>query len=128
MRDRRSTGSVRPSGKGTDAPSAPTGARGFSRVRTVPIGGGTCRGGPPVLDLDQLLRHAVEQRASDIHLKVGSRPMLRIDGILRETTFDLVEPDEAERVALAIMPPRRAERFHDGRVADFVYSAPGRGR
>src|SRR4029079_3145080 len=36
--------------------------------------------------------------------------------------------DEAERVALAIMPPRRAERFHDGREADFVYSAPGRGR
>src|SRR5262245_66057874 len=54
--------------------------------------------------------------------------MLRIDGILRETTFDLVEPEEAERVALAIMPPRRAERFHDGREADFVYSAPGRGR
>jgi twitching motility protein PilT len=81
-----------------------------------------------VLDLDQLLRHAVEQRASDIHLKVGSRPMLRIDGVLRETTFDLVEPEEAERVAMAIMPPRRAERFHDGREADFVYSAPGRGR
>jgi twitching motility protein PilT len=81
-----------------------------------------------MLDLDQLLRHAVEQRASDIHLKVGSRPMLRIDGVLRETTFDLVEPEEAERVALAIMPPRRAERFHDGREADFVYSAPGRGR
>jgi twitching motility protein PilT len=66
--------------------------------------------------------------ASDLHVSVGAPPMLRIDGVLRETTFDLVEPEEAERVALAIMPPRRAERFQDGREADFVYSAPGRGR
>lgn len=81
-----------------------------------------------MLDLDQLLRHAVEQRASDIHLKVGSRPFLRVDGVLRETPFEIVEPDETERIALAMVPSRRAEQFHAGREADFVYSAPGRGR
>jgi twitching motility protein PilT len=81
-----------------------------------------------MLDLDQLLRYAVEQRASDIHLKVGSRPFLRVDGALRVTPFEVVEPDETERIALAIMPPRRAEQFRKGLEADFVYSAPGRGR
>jgi len=81
-----------------------------------------------MLDLDQLLCHAVEQRASDIHIKVGSRPFLRVDGSLRQTPFDVVEPDETERIALGIMPPRRAERFRHGLEADFVYSAPGRGR
>ncbi len=81
-----------------------------------------------MLDLDQVLQHAVDQRASDVHLKVGSRPFLRVDGSLRETPFDVVEPEETERIALAIMPPRRAERFRQGLEADFVYSAPGRGR
>jgi len=81
-----------------------------------------------MLDLDQLLAHAVEQRASDIHVKVGSRPFLRVDGVLRQTPFEVVEPDETERIALGIMPARRAERFRHGLEADFVYSAPGRGR
>jgi twitching motility protein PilT len=81
-----------------------------------------------MLDLDQVLQHAVDQRASDVHLKVGSRPFLRVDGSLRQTPFDVVEPEETERIALGIMPPRRAERFRQGLEADFVYSAPGRGR
>ena len=81
-----------------------------------------------MLDLDQVLQHAVDQRASDVHLKVGSRPFLRVDGSLRQTHFEVVEPEETERIALAIMPPRRAERFRQGLEADFVYSAPGRGR
>jgi twitching motility protein PilT len=81
-----------------------------------------------MLDLDQLLRHAVDQRASDIHIKVGSRPYLRVDGVLHQTSFEVVEPDETERIAVGIMPPRRAERFREGSEADFVYSAPGQGR
>ena len=81
-----------------------------------------------MLDLDQLLQYAVEQRASDIHLKVGSRPFLRVDGVLRQTPFEVVEPEETERIALGIMPPRRAEQFRHGLEADFVYSAAGRGR
>ena len=36
-----------------------------------------------MLDLDRLLRFAVEQGASDVHVKVGARPRLRVDGVLR---------------------------------------------
>ena len=54
-----------------------------------------------MLDLDQLLRHAVEQRASDVHLKVGfAAHASGSTACLRETTFDVVEPEETERVAL----------------------------
>ena len=35
-----------------------------------------------MLDLDQLLAYAVERGASDVHLKVGSPPFIRIDGRL----------------------------------------------
>jgi twitching motility protein PilT len=81
-----------------------------------------------MLDLDQLLRHAVEQRASDVHLKAGSRPYLRVDGRLQESPFEVVEPVDTERVALAVMPPSRAEELRNQHESDFVYGVPGLGR
>jgi twitching motility protein PilT len=81
-----------------------------------------------MLDLDQLLRHAVEQRASDVHLKAGSRPYLRVDGRLIETPFEVIEPADTERVALAVMPSSRAEELRSQHESDFVYGVPGLGR
>jgi len=81
-----------------------------------------------VLDLDGLLRFAVEHGASDVHVKVGARPRLRIDGRLREAPFDTVEPADTERVVTAIMPKARAEVFAHANEADFMYSIAGLGR
>jgi twitching motility protein PilT len=81
-----------------------------------------------VLDLDGLLRFAVEQGASDVHVKVGARPRLRIDGKLREAPFDTVEPADTERVVTAIMPKVRHEAFAATNEADFMYSIAGLGR
>jgi twitching motility protein PilT len=64
-----------------------------------------------VLDLDQLLRGAVEQGASDVHIKVGSPPFIRVDGRLDRTDLAAVSPVETERIAFAIMPKQRAEEF-----------------
>jgi twitching motility protein PilT len=81
-----------------------------------------------MLELDQLLRHAVDEGASDIHVKVGSRPRLRVDGALRETPFETVEPGDTERVAAAIVPPSRAPAFAAMNEADFTYGIGGVGR
>jgi twitching motility protein PilT len=81
-----------------------------------------------VLDLDHLLRFAVEQAASDVHVKVGARPRLRVDGRLREAPFDTVEPTDTERLVAAIMPPARSEEFRDTSEADFMYGITGLGR
>jgi twitching motility protein PilT len=81
-----------------------------------------------VLDLDGLLRFAVEQGASDVHVKVGARPRLRIDGRLREAPFDTVEPADTERVVIAIMPRARLDGFAANHEADFMYSIAGLGR
>ena len=81
-----------------------------------------------MLDLDQLLRFAVEQGSSDVHVKVGARPRLRIDGQLREAAFDTVEPNDTERVAAAIMPPARLKEFEATGEADFMYGIAGLGR
>ena len=81
-----------------------------------------------MLDLDQLLRFAVEQGSSDVHVKVGSRPRLRIDGNLSEATFDTVEPADTERIAAAIMSKARLAEFQAVGEADFMYGITGLGR
>jgi len=81
-----------------------------------------------VLDLDGLLRFAVEQGASDVHLKVGARPRLRIDGRLREGPFDTVEPADTEQLAAGVIPRARADAFATDNECDFMYGIAGLGR
>ena len=64
-----------------------------------------------MLDLDEVLREAVAAEASDIHVKVGSPPIVRVDGRLVRTERPAVTAAETERVAFAIMPKGRAEEF-----------------
>jgi twitching motility protein PilT len=85
-------------------------------------------GAVAVLDLDQLLRLAVERGASDVHIKVGSPPFVRIDGRLERCDAPAVSPVETERIAFAIMPKQRAEEFIACSEADFAYSLAGLGR
>ena len=81
-----------------------------------------------VLDLDRLLAYAVERGASDVHVKVGSPPFIRIDGRLERIEHPAVSPVETERIAFAIMPKQRAEEFLATSDADFAYSVAGLGR
>ncbi len=81
-----------------------------------------------MLDLDRLLRFAVEHGASDVHVKASVRPRIRVDGVLREAPFDTVEPAEIETCALAIMPAARAVEFETTNEADFMYGIGGLGR
>lgn len=97
-------------------------------LQASPRGADTGLGGADVLDLDGLLRFAVEQGASDVHVKVGSRPRLRVDGRLREGPFDTVEPADTERVATGIIPRGRAESFQATNECDFMYGIAGLGR
>ena len=81
-----------------------------------------------MLDVDQLLRQAVDRGASDVHIKVGSPPYIRVDGRLERTEHATVSPVETERIAFAIMPKQRAEEFIASSEADFAYSVSGLGR
>jgi twitching motility protein PilT len=81
-----------------------------------------------VLDLNELLRYLVEQRGSDLHVKVGSPPHVRIDGHLQPAPFDVVGAQDTERMAFAIMPKDRADEFMASSEADFAHSLSGLGR
>jgi len=81
-----------------------------------------------VLDLERLLHLAVDERASDVHLKVGARPHVRVDGVLREAPLDVVEPDDTQHAVTRILPPDSVQLLRTRGEADAVYAIPGLGR
>lgn len=88
----------------------------------------TCRYPYLVIDLPAVLQHVVDQGASDLHIKVGSAPRVRINGDLRMTPFPAVAPEESEELVQAVLPPERLEEFRSTGEADFSLSVSGLGR
>jgi twitching motility protein PilT len=78
--------------------------------------------------VNDFLRHMVEKKASDLHLKVGAPPIVRIDGILQRTEYPKMGPNDTERAAYDLMDDRVAGEFNEVGEADFAYSFPGLGR
>ncbi len=81
-----------------------------------------------VIDLPAILRHVVEQGASDLHLKVGSPPRVRVNGDLRVSPFPPVGPEECEELVALVVPPERLQEFKATGEADFSLSMSGLGR
>jgi twitching motility protein PilT len=81
------------------------------------------------MNLDELLRVAASNRASDLHLKVGNYPHLRIDGELYPMTrFTRVSPEEMTEMAFFLMTDQHKERFEQKRDIDLAYGISGVGR
>jgi twitching motility protein PilT len=79
------------------------------------------------MDLDSLLRRAVELGASDVHLKLGQPPVIRIDGDLEPLPEwpPLGEGDlEVALHAVTGLSPRRRESFEETGDLDIAYSHP----
>ena len=79
-------------------------------------------------ELGSLLQYLMEQRGSDLHIKVGSPPHIRVDGHLQPAPFDPLSPADTEKMAFSILPPARADEFAARNEADFAHSVPGLGR
>src|ERR1700746_3193572 len=81
------------------------------------------------LSIDDLLRRAVESRASDLHLKVGNHPYLRVDGILSgQTEVPRVTPEEMLSMAFSMMTNRQKQKFKETAELDMAYGVAGLGR
>ena len=79
------------------------------------------------MDLDSILRRAVDLGASDIHLKLGQPPVIRIDGDLEPLPEEppLAESDlEAALGVVTGLSPRRRELFEESGDLDIAYSHP----
>ncbi len=79
--------------------------------------------------LNDLLKSTFERKASDLHLKVGVPPILRIDGRLApiETEKRLMAEDTLA-MASSIMNAHQKARFNEKNELDMAYAVPGLGR
>ncbi|MGD2079746.1 MAG: PilT/PilU family type 4a pilus ATPase, partial [Nitrospirota bacterium] len=80
-------------------------------------------------EITELLKTAVERNASDLHVKVGSLPIMRVHGNLeRMESEPRVTAEDIKKVCLAVMSPAQMEAFKKKYDLDFAYSVPGMGR
>ena len=80
------------------------------------------------MDINVLLRHMVEVGASDLHLKAGNVPFVRVDGELRPTAFPALTPEDTASAAVALMPEHKRREFDETSEADLGYTMPAVGR
>ncbi|HXG88618.1 MAG TPA: type IV pilus twitching motility protein PilT [Vicinamibacterales bacterium] len=81
------------------------------------------------MDVNHLLKLAVDKGASDLHLKVGSFPMARVHGHLTAINEDKkLDHEDLVEMAAAIMPQAHRQKFKDSQEVDLAYSVPGLGR
>jgi twitching motility protein PilT len=81
------------------------------------------------MHIDDLLKTAVASNASDLHLKAGSYPMMRVHGALRPVTEDKrLGLDDTEAMAATILSPAQQHKFREQQEVDLAYSVPGLGR
>ena len=81
------------------------------------------------MDLHQLLAECVKRSASDLHLKSGSRPILRVHGHL-ETQDDLpaVTRDFMRKTAMTLLGEIRYNALMEGEEMDVAHAVPSVGR
>jgi len=81
------------------------------------------------MHINDLLKISTERGASDLHLKVGSHPVVRINGKLIPLTDEkrLMQEDTIA-MAFSIMSARQKQKFKDSFEIDMAYSVPGLGR
>jgi twitching motility protein PilT len=81
------------------------------------------------LHINDLLKISTDRGASDLHLKVGSHPVIRVDGkLLPLTDQKRLMQEDTIAMAFSIMSARQKQKFKDNFEIDMAYSVPGLGR
>ncbi|MBW3624302.1 MAG: type IV pilus twitching motility protein PilT [Armatimonadetes bacterium] len=75
--------------------------------------------------MNELLRLLVTREASDLHIKVGNPPVMRIHGELVRTEFPVLTPEDTKNLMYPIMNEERRAHFESFMELDMSYSLPG---
>jgi len=81
------------------------------------------------MNINDLLKIAVDRKASDLHLKVGGHPVIRVDGELTPLAeLKRLMQEDTIAMAFSIMNARQKQRFKEELELDIAYQVPGLGR
>src|SRR5436190_3874877 len=82
----------------------------------------------PAFDYKSVLQHMIQANASDLHLKVGRPPTLRIDGHMMGMELPALRQEDLRSLAEQIMAPKNIKEFSEQKESDFALAVPGIGR
>lgn len=81
------------------------------------------------MELHDILNLSVKEKASDVHLKAGLPPILRIYGnLIPVKNQERLAPDEITKIAMKLMSDQQKEVYKTAHQVDMAYSVPGLGR
>lgn len=81
-----------------------------------------------MINMEELMRTARENGASDVHITAGIPPRMRVNGFLISMEYQRLMPDEIERMLQNIMKEKQSQRLEEKGEADFSFSTPQAGR
>jgi twitching motility protein PilT len=90
--------------------------------------GGAQEAGRPEFNLREALQELVRRGGSDLHLKVGRPPVLRVNGELEDTRLPVLRPEDLKRCTEQTLSPRQREEFAERKEIDFAIGVQGLGR
>jgi twitching motility protein PilT len=79
-------------------------------------------------EVNRFFRAAIKTRASDLHLKVGQPPKLRLLGELKKTTGEVITAKRMEELVFEILTPAQKEFFLEHGTIDFAHEVDGEHR
>jgi twitching motility protein PilT len=79
-------------------------------------------------NLREALEELVRRGGSDLHLKVGRPPVVRVNGDLQETALTVLRPEDIKRCAEQTLSPKQREVFAERKEIDFAIGVQGLGR
>jgi len=72
-------------------------------------------------EINKYFRAAIKTQASDLHLKVGQPPKLRLYGTLKNIKSEIMSPETIEELVFDILSPAQKERFLEHGTLDFAH-------
>jgi twitching motility protein PilT len=84
--------------------------------------------GPSGINFKSVLQEMIKRNGSDIHLKVGRPPTVRVDGELIALEHAPLRPEDLKNLAEQLMTPRQVNLFSEEKECDFAIGVPGIGR
>ena len=97
----------------------PTAVPAGEGLSPTPVGG---------LDFKAVMQRLVQLNGSDLHLKVGRPPTIRLNGDLNPLEFPPLKPEDLKGLAEQLMNPKQVKQYAEEKECDFAIGVPGIGR
>ena len=79
------------------------------------------------MDLNQLLTYSLDSGASDLHLSVGSIPMVRINGTMKPLNLDVLKQSDMEKMLPEVMDEDQLQNLRKKKRLIFLLNLKGKG-